>query len=94
MATVRYLVDDIDVALPFYRALGFRLSERWGPPFAIVKRRGLALWPCRRRAPVFAARPSKGRAGDRCWWTTRRATRWSCSKRASEVAALGLLLPP
>jgi catechol 2,3-dioxygenase-like lactoylglutathione lyase family enzyme len=44
MATVRYLVDDVDAALPFYRALGFRLADRWGPPFAIVKRRGLALW--------------------------------------------------
>ena len=44
MATVRYLVDDVDAALPFYRALGFRLAERWGPPFAIVKRKGLSLW--------------------------------------------------
>jgi catechol 2,3-dioxygenase-like lactoylglutathione lyase family enzyme len=30
--TVRYLVDDVDAALPFYRALGFRLADRWGPP--------------------------------------------------------------
>ncbi len=44
MATVRYLVDDVNQALTFYRALGFRLADRWGPPFAIVKRRGLALW--------------------------------------------------
>ena len=44
MATVRYLVHDVDAALPFYRALGFRLTDRWGPPFAIVKRKGLALW--------------------------------------------------
>ena len=44
MATVRYLVDDVDASLPFYRALGFRLTDRWGPPFAIVKRRGLTLW--------------------------------------------------
>jgi catechol 2,3-dioxygenase-like lactoylglutathione lyase family enzyme len=44
MATVRYLVDDVDAALPFYRALGFRLTDRWGPPFAIVKRKGLSLW--------------------------------------------------
>lgn len=43
-ATVRYLVNDVDAALPFYRALGFRLADRWGPPFAIVKRRGLSLW--------------------------------------------------
>ena len=44
MATVRYLVDDVDASLPFCRALGFRLTDRWGPPFAIVKRRGLTLW--------------------------------------------------
>jgi len=44
MATVRYLVHDVDAALPFYRALGFRLADRWGPPFAIVKRKGLSLW--------------------------------------------------
>ena len=44
MATVRYLVNSVDEALPFYRALGFRLADRWGPPFAIVKRKGLSLW--------------------------------------------------
>jgi catechol 2,3-dioxygenase-like lactoylglutathione lyase family enzyme len=44
MATVRYLVDDVDMALGFYRALGFRLADRWGPPFAIIKRKGLSLW--------------------------------------------------
>ncbi len=44
MAVVRYLVNDVDLALVFYRGLGFRLAERWGPPFAIVKRKGLTLW--------------------------------------------------
>lgn len=44
MPVVRYLVNDVDAALPFYRALGFKLAERWGPPFAIVKRKGLAVW--------------------------------------------------
>ena len=44
MATIRYLVDDVDAALPFYKALGFKLADRWGPPFAIVKRKGLSLW--------------------------------------------------
>lgn len=44
MAVIRYLVDDVDAALPFYRTLGFRLADRWGPPFAIVKRRGLSVW--------------------------------------------------
>ena len=40
MATVRYLVDDVDAALAFYATLGFALTERWGPPFAIVARAG------------------------------------------------------
>ena len=44
MATIRYLVDDVDASLPFYRALGFELADRWGPPFAVVKRGDLSLW--------------------------------------------------
>jgi predicted enzyme related to lactoylglutathione lyase len=44
LATVRYLVSDVDAALPFYRAFGFRLTDRWGPPFAVMKRKGLTLW--------------------------------------------------
>jgi len=44
MATVRYLVDNVDKALPFYQALGFALTERRGPPFAIVRRGDLWLW--------------------------------------------------
>ena len=44
MPTIRYLVHDVDAVLPFYEALGFRQVDRWGPPFAIVERQGLALW--------------------------------------------------
>ncbi len=44
MASVRYLVRDVDAALSFYALLGFELDERWGPPFAIVKREDLRLW--------------------------------------------------
>ena len=44
MAVVRYLVNDVDEALPFYRAIGFRLADRWGPPFAVMKGHGLSLW--------------------------------------------------
>ena len=44
MPVVRYLVDDVDAALPFYKALGFKLADRWGPPFAIVKRGSLSVW--------------------------------------------------
>lgn len=44
MATVRYLVRDIDESLPFYAALGFELVNRMGPPFAVVRRGDLTLW--------------------------------------------------
>ncbi len=45
MATVRYLVDDVDRAVDFYTTQpGFSLSERMGPPFAIVSRDGPDLW--------------------------------------------------
>ena len=44
MPTIRYLVHDVDAVLPFYAALGFKQVDRWGPPFAIVERQGLALW--------------------------------------------------
>ena len=44
MAVVRYLVNDVDTSLPFYKALGFKLADRWGLPFAIVKRKGLSIW--------------------------------------------------
>lgn len=45
MATIRYLVNDVDEALKFYvELLGFEEGERWGPPFAIVTRGDLSLW--------------------------------------------------
>ena len=44
MAHVRYIVDDVDVALPFYERLGFTLDQRPGPPIAIVRRGDLELW--------------------------------------------------
>ena len=45
MATLRYLVRDVDAAAAFYvEHLGFTLERCWGPPFAIVARGGLQLW--------------------------------------------------
>jgi catechol 2,3-dioxygenase-like lactoylglutathione lyase family enzyme len=44
MPTVRYLVRDVDVAVPFYEALGFRVVERHGSVIAITERKGLTLW--------------------------------------------------
>ena len=44
MATVRYLVNDVDAAIAFYHGLGFTTKERWGPPFAQLVKDDLELW--------------------------------------------------
>jgi catechol 2,3-dioxygenase-like lactoylglutathione lyase family enzyme len=45
VATVRYLVDDVDAAAAFYvEHLGFSLEQRMGTAFAIVQRNDLSLW--------------------------------------------------
>jgi catechol 2,3-dioxygenase-like lactoylglutathione lyase family enzyme len=45
MASVRYIVNDVDAAVAFYtQALGFSLTRQYGPAMAIVTRDGLTLW--------------------------------------------------
>jgi catechol 2,3-dioxygenase-like lactoylglutathione lyase family enzyme len=45
MAAIRYLVNNVDAAVAFYTGmLDFALVEKWGPPFAMVKRGDLTLW--------------------------------------------------
>jgi catechol 2,3-dioxygenase-like lactoylglutathione lyase family enzyme len=44
LATVRYLVKDVDDSIAFYKALGFTVAERWGPPFAMMRLGDLTLW--------------------------------------------------
>ncbi len=56
MATVRYIVNDVDAAVQFYvDLLGFAVKQRQGPPFAMVSRGDLTLWLAGPRAS--AARP-------------------------------------
>jgi catechol 2,3-dioxygenase-like lactoylglutathione lyase family enzyme len=45
MASIRYLVSDVDRSIVFYtRLLGFELEQQMGPAFARVARGDLALW--------------------------------------------------
>lgn len=45
MATTRYLVNDVDVAIAFYvNHLGFTLKQQMGPAFALVNKGELDLW--------------------------------------------------
>jgi len=45
MATIRYMVGEVEPAIAFYTGmLGFELAERMGPAFAIVSKGDLNLW--------------------------------------------------
>ena len=45
MATVRYLVTDVERSIAFYtEALGFKLDQSMAPAFARVSRNDLTLW--------------------------------------------------
>ena len=45
MAQVRYIVDDLDAAVGFYRdRLGFAVVQQFGAAMAIVEREDLRLW--------------------------------------------------
>lgn len=45
MATVRYIVNDVDDAVAFYTSkLGFALEQQFGPAIAILARGDLELW--------------------------------------------------
>jgi catechol 2,3-dioxygenase-like lactoylglutathione lyase family enzyme len=45
MASVRYLVRNVDEAVAFYtRRLGFELKQQFGPAMAIMRRGDLTLW--------------------------------------------------
>jgi catechol 2,3-dioxygenase-like lactoylglutathione lyase family enzyme len=56
MATMRYLVADVDESVTFYvELLGFEAVETFGPAMAIVRRGDLTLWLA--GPPSSAARP-------------------------------------
>ena len=45
MATMRYLVREVESSIEFYtKYLGFQLVEQMGPAFAIVRKDDLNLW--------------------------------------------------
>ncbi len=56
VASVRYIVKDVDAAVAFYTSLfGFSVAEQYGPAMAIVTRDDLSLWLAGPRAS--ASRP-------------------------------------
>ena len=68
MATVRYLVHDVDEAVAFYvDRLRFTLEQRMGPAFAVVSRGELSLWVSGPQSSAARAMPD-GRAPEPGGW--------------------------
>jgi len=45
MASVRYLVQDVETSIKFYSEnMGFKLVEQYGPAMAIISKGDLTLW--------------------------------------------------
>lgn len=45
MATIRYLVEDVNASVQFYtESLGFELKQQYGPAMAILAKDDLNLW--------------------------------------------------
>jgi catechol 2,3-dioxygenase-like lactoylglutathione lyase family enzyme len=57
MASVRYLVHDVDQAVAFYTGLGFTLRQQFGPAMAILARDDLTLWLAGPRASASKPMP-------------------------------------
>ena len=56
MATVRYIVDDVEAAIAFYTdLLGFEVKQNFAPAMAILAKDDLVLWTAGPRAS--ASRP-------------------------------------
>jgi catechol 2,3-dioxygenase-like lactoylglutathione lyase family enzyme len=57
MASVRYIVHDVDQAIAFYTRLGFTLRQQFGPAMAIVAHDDLTLWLAGPRASASKPMP-------------------------------------
>jgi catechol 2,3-dioxygenase-like lactoylglutathione lyase family enzyme len=45
MATIRYLVHDVESSIEFYtKHLGFSLVQKMGPAFAVIEKGDLQIW--------------------------------------------------
>jgi hypothetical protein len=44
MGAVRIVVEDVEAAIGAFEAAGYAVSQRWGPPFAVMSGNGADLW--------------------------------------------------
>ena len=68
MAQFRYIVDDVDAAVAFYRDhLGFALVQQFGPAMAILTRDDLQLWVAGPMASASKPMPDGARPAPGGW---------------------------
>ena len=64
MATVRYLVTDVERSIAFYtKALGFKLDQSMAPAFARVSNNDLTLWLAGPQSSAARPMPDARRPG-------------------------------
>jgi glyoxylase I family protein len=68
MATVRYLVGDVERSIAFYtKALGFKLEQSMAPAFARVSSNELTLWLAGPKSSAARAMPDGRTPGPGGW---------------------------
>jgi catechol 2,3-dioxygenase-like lactoylglutathione lyase family enzyme len=71
MATLRYLVHEVDAAVDFYVThLGFALEQRWGRPSRSSRGTGFSFGsavPAAPRRALFRMEGNRRRAGGTAW---------------------------
>lgn len=89
MATMRYLVSDVDASVAFYERLGFAVEQQFGPAIAIMRRDDLDLWLAGPTAS--AARPMPdGRRPEPGGWNRFVVTVADLAARVEELRAAGV----
>ena len=68
MATVRYLVGDVERSIAFYtKALGFNLDQSMAPAFARISKDDLTLWLAGPRSSAARPMPDGGQPQPGGW---------------------------
>lgn len=91
MATVRYLVNDVERSIDFYtKILGFKLDQSMAPAFARVSNNDLTLWLAGPRSS--AARPMPdGRQPEPGGWNRFVLVITDLESRVADMKQAGLL---
>src|ERR1700752_1261148 len=90
MATVRYLVNDVERSIAFYtNPLGFKLDQSMAPAFARVSNSDLTLWLA---GPPSSAAPTMpdGRRPEPGGWTRFVVEMQDLASRVTEMKKAGL----